>query len=100
MVDAPTFDKLIRRVRAGDQDEGRFVAAGEGPSTEVAARVLLQEVYRRLSPDERRLLKLRNQGHDWSAIATELGRGAKALHRRLSPALDRIAAQLRLEDAP
>jgi RNA polymerase sigma-70 factor (ECF subfamily) len=88
-----------RRVAAVDQDEVRFVAAGESPSMEVAARDLLQEVHRRLSPRERRLLEMRNQGYDWSAIASEIGGGAQALRRRLSRALDRIAAQLGLDDA-
>jgi RNA polymerase sigma-70 factor (ECF subfamily) len=89
-----------RRVAAGGQDEGRLVAAGESPSGVVAARDLLQEVHRRLSADERRLLELRTQGYDWSAIASEIGGGAEALRRRLSRALDRIAGQLGLEDAP
>jgi RNA polymerase sigma-70 factor (ECF subfamily) len=89
-----------RRVAAVDQDEVRFVAAGESPSMEVAARDLLQEVHRRLSPDERRLLEMRNQGYDWSAIASEIGGGAQALRRRLSRALDRIARQLGLDEAP
>ena len=61
MPDAPTFEELIRRVRAWDQDRQ-------------------QEVQRRLSPDERRLLELRNQGHDWAAIA------ARARRRRGGPA--------------
>jgi RNA polymerase sigma-70 factor (ECF subfamily) len=89
-----------RRVVAIDQDEGRFVAAGESPSREVSARDLLQEVYRRLSPDERRLLEMRNQGYDWAAIASEIGGGAEALRRRLSRALDRIGRQLGLDEAP
>jgi RNA polymerase sigma-70 factor (ECF subfamily) len=89
-----------RRVAPGGREEGQLVAAGESPSTVVAARDLLQEVHRRLSPDERRLLDLRNQGYEWSAIASELGGGAEALRRRLSRALDRIADQLGLDDAP
>jgi RNA polymerase sigma-70 factor (ECF subfamily) len=88
-----------RRVEAVDQDEGQFVAAGESPSTEVAVRDLFQEVRRRLSPDERRLLEMRNQGRDRSAIAAELG-GAEALRRRPSRTLGRIAAQSGLDDAP
>jgi RNA polymerase sigma-70 factor (ECF subfamily) len=88
-----------RRVAAGGQDEGRLVAVDESPSMVVAARDLLQEVHRRLSADERRLLELRTQGYDWSAIASEIGGGAEALRRRLSRALDRIAGQLGREDA-
>jgi RNA polymerase sigma-70 factor (ECF subfamily) len=89
-----------RRVTSADPDEGRFVAADASPSTEVAVRDLLQEVHRRLSADERRLLELRNQGRDWAAIAAEVGGGAEALRRKLSRALDRVAEQLGLDDAP
>jgi RNA polymerase sigma-70 factor (ECF subfamily) len=49
-----------RRVAAGGQDVSRLVAAGESPTKVVAARDLFQEVHRRLSPDERRLLDMRN----------------------------------------
>ena len=86
--------------RSGDEATDGLVAAGGSPSREVEARDLLQEVHRRLSPDERRLLELRNQGLDWAAIAAELGGSAEALRRRLSRALDRVAEQLGLDDAP
>jgi RNA polymerase sigma-70 factor (ECF subfamily) len=89
-----------RRVAVDNQDECQFVAAGNTPSEVIAARDLLQEVHRRLSADERRLLELRSQGYDWSAIASEIGGGAETLRRRLSRALDRIAGQLGLDDAP
>jgi RNA polymerase sigma factor (sigma-70 family) len=88
-----------RRVTSSDEDESRFVATGESPSMEVAARDLLQEVHRRLSSDERRLMEMRNQGHDWAAIAAELGVGAEALRRRLSRALDRVAVELGLDES-
>ena len=35
-----------------------------------------QEVHRRLDPDELRLVELRNQGHDWAAIAALVGGNA------------------------
>jgi RNA polymerase sigma factor (sigma-70 family) len=89
-----------RRVTSSNQDQDRFVAAGESPSTEIAARDLLQEVHRRLSPEERRLLELKNQGCEWAAIASEIGGSAEALRRKLSRALDRVAEQLGLDDAP
>ena len=89
-----------RRVASGGPDEGRFVDARQSPSAQIAARDLLQEVHRRLSPADRRILELRNQGCDWAAIAAELGGGAEALRRRLSRALDRVAEQLGLDDAP
>jgi RNA polymerase sigma factor (sigma-70 family) len=89
-----------RRVTAGVPDQGQFAAPGAGPSREVAARDLLQEVRRRLSADERQLLDLRNEGHDWPAIAARLDGGAEALRKRLARALDRVAEQLGLDDEP
>ncbi len=55
-----------RRITSGDHDEGQFVSARPSPSNEVAVRDLLQEVERRLSPDERRMLALKNEGRDWA----------------------------------
>src|SRR3954464_14809460 len=46
-----------RRVVREGPDEDRLIAPGGGPG-EVDARDLLQEVERRLSPDERRILEL------------------------------------------
>ncbi len=87
-----------RRITSGDQDEGQFVSARQSPSNQVAVRDLLQEVQRRLSPEERQILKLKNEGRAWASIASELGGSAEALRRRLSRALDRVAEQLGLDD--
>jgi RNA polymerase sigma-70 factor (ECF subfamily) len=89
-----------RRVTATAHDEGQFVSARQSPSKQVAVRDLLQEVQRRLSPEERRILALKNDGLDWASIASELGGTAEALRRRLSRALDRVAEQLGLDDGP
>ena len=53
-----------------------------------------------LSPEERRILELRNEGSDWASIASELGGSAESLRRKLSRALDRVAEQLGLDDVP
>jgi hypothetical protein len=66
----------------------------------VDARDLLEEVRRRLSPEERQVLELRSEGHDWAAIAAWLGDGAEALRKKHARALDRVAEQLGLEDEP
>ena len=86
-----------RRVTSGDQDDVRFVASSKSPSMEVAARDLLQEIHRRLTPQERQILELKSGGFDWAAIASELGGSADALRRKLSRALDRVAQQLGLD---
>jgi RNA polymerase sigma-70 factor (ECF subfamily) len=89
-----------RRVVREAPDEDQLVAPGEGPSGEVDARDLFQEVQRRLSPEERRILELRNRGQDWAAIAAELGGGAESLRKKLARAIDRVAGQLGLDDEP
>jgi RNA polymerase sigma factor (sigma-70 family) len=89
-----------RRVVSEGHNEGQLVAPGEGPTGEVDARDLLQEVQRRLTAEERQILELRNQGHDWAAIAGRLGGGAEALRKKLARAIDRVAEQLGLDDEP
>jgi RNA polymerase sigma factor (sigma-70 family) len=88
-----------RRITPSHKDEEQFVSPRKSPSNQMAVRDLLQEVQRRLSPEERRILELKNEGHDWASIASELGGSAEALRRRLSRALDRVAEQLGLDDA-
>jgi RNA polymerase sigma-70 factor (ECF subfamily) len=87
-------------VTTGIRDQEQFAGPSACPSREVAARDLLQEVRRRLSSDERQLLDLRNEGHDWSVIAARLGGSAEALYKKLARAVDRVAEQLGLDDEP
>jgi RNA polymerase sigma factor (sigma-70 family) len=75
-----------------------FVAAGPSPSRELAARDLLQEVRRRLTREERELLELRDQGLNWAEIAAARNGSPDALRVRLARAIDRVSAQLGLED--
>ena len=89
-----------RRVTSGGRDEGELVDPGAGPSTEVDARDLLQEIRNRLSPDERRIMELRDGDHDWETIAARLGGSADSARMKLRRALDRVAEQLGLDDEP
>jgi RNA polymerase sigma-70 factor (ECF subfamily) len=89
-----------RRITSGDYDESRFVDKSPSPSKQFAVRDLVQEIQRRLSRDERRILEMKNQGYDWAAIASEIGGSAEASRRRLSRALDRVTQELGLDDAP
>jgi RNA polymerase sigma-70 factor (ECF subfamily) len=94
--------------RAGRRDHRREVAATEGrpdvaardpsPSRQVAARELLDEARRRLSPEERAMLERREQGDDWADIAAELGGSPDAVRMRLARAVDRVARSLGLEE--
>jgi RNA polymerase sigma factor (sigma-70 family) len=74
------------------------VAAGATPSRLVAARELLQEAHRRLTPDERQLVELRGQGLDWAAIGAQLGGSPEALRKKLARAVDRVAGELGLDE--
>jgi RNA polymerase sigma-70 factor (ECF subfamily) len=87
-----------RRVEEGSA-ETREVAAAQGtPSRQVAARELLEEVQRRMSPEERQLVEMRQQGMDWAAIAKQLGGSPDALRKRLARATDRVARELGLDE--
>jgi RNA polymerase sigma-70 factor (ECF subfamily) len=87
-----------RRARAGLQVDN-LAGAEATPSQHVATQELLQEVQRRLSADEHRLVELRNQGLDWAAIAEQLGESPVVLRKRLSRALDRVMCELGLDES-
>jgi RNA polymerase sigma factor (sigma-70 family) len=87
-----------RRITSRNTESGPAVSAHQSPSRQVAVRDLLEQVQRRLSPEERRILELRNAGRDWVSVAQEVGGSAEALRRRLSRALDRVAEELGLDD--
>jgi RNA polymerase sigma factor (sigma-70 family) len=81
----------------GELIEDRLAAAGSTPSRQVEARELLGELNRRLTPEERELVDLRNQGHDWESIAGRLSGSAEALRKKHARAIDRVARELGLE---
>jgi RNA polymerase sigma-70 factor (ECF subfamily) len=98
-----------RRERAARRDQRRVSAGavpadcpdpGGSPSRQLAARELLQEARRRMSPEELRLLERREEGLRWSEIAAELGGSAEALRVRLARAVARITRQLGLDEGP
>jgi RNA polymerase sigma-70 factor (ECF subfamily) len=96
----------VRKQRAGRRDHRRIESSVEvetpapeaSPSQVVAGRELLAEVRSRLSPEERQLADLKAQGHDWAAIAAELGGTAEARRKQLARAIDRVAQQLGLDE--
>jgi RNA polymerase sigma factor (sigma-70 family) len=100
----------FRRVEAaqGDRDDEADAGAGAEriagpdptPSRDLAARELLDEALRRLSPEERRILDCREQGGQWAEIAAELGSSPEALRKRLARAVDRVAHELGLDQPP
>jgi RNA polymerase sigma-70 factor (ECF subfamily) len=94
-----------RRARPADRRrvedsalEEKIQAAGPGPATEVRLRELLQQVQQRLSEEERQLKSLREAGCTWDEIAVRLGGTAAARCMQLTRALQRVAAELGLEE--
>ena len=87
-----------RRVEEGGAETREIVAAASSPSRQVAAKELLAEVQRRLSPEERQLAELHHQGLDWAQIAARQGGTAEALRKRLARATERVAKELGLDD--
>jgi RNA polymerase sigma-70 factor (ECF subfamily) len=87
-----------RRVEEGRAESREVASAASSPSRQVAARELLEEVRRRLSPEERQIVELRNQGLDWAAVAARLGGSPEALRKRLARATERIGRELGLDE--
>jgi len=89
-----------RRLANSPVEEQAVVARGSSPSQHVAAQELLQEARRRLSPEERRLLELRDRGQEWAAVAAIVGGQPEALRKQLHRALERVAEELGFKEAP
>jgi RNA polymerase sigma-70 factor (ECF subfamily) len=88
----------IRRLAAGDINELDVVGRDASPSRQVAAQELLREARRRLTADERRLLELREQGHEWEKIGAELSASPEALRKQLARAIARVSQELGLQE--
>jgi RNA polymerase sigma-70 factor (ECF subfamily) len=82
------------------EEESRLIAPGDSPSAALAVLDLQQEVRRRLAPDEWQLLDLKNQGHDWAAIAAQVGGNVETLRKKLARAINRVIDELGLDGAP
>ena len=97
----------VLRQRAARRDNRRVSSAGPGdwggaapgpsPDQHVAAQELLDKVRHLLTPDERQLLALREQGRGWAEIGTSRGESPEALRKQLARAVLRVARSLGLE---
>jgi DNA-directed RNA polymerase specialized sigma24 family protein len=58
---------------------------------------LIEEAHRRLTPDERRIQELRQQGLEWAEIAAQVGGSPEALRKRFTRAVTLVAEQLGLD---
>jgi RNA polymerase sigma factor (sigma-70 family) len=88
----------VRRQVLTDAGEVEPAAPGATPSVQVSEAELLAELRRRLTPEERELAELRAQGRSWEEIAAQCGGTPDALRIKYSRAVDRVAAELRLEE--
>jgi RNA polymerase sigma-70 factor (ECF subfamily) len=70
------------------------------PSKIVGGHELVQEFFRHLTAEERRLAEQRTQGKSWSAIATAEGSSADAVRKKLARACNRVGRQLGLGEVP
>jgi RNA polymerase sigma-70 factor (ECF subfamily) len=87
-----------RRVETAPDKEKEVAAAGASPSEQAAARELMAEAQRPLSPAERQLLELRQQGRQWADIAAELGGTPAALRMQWTRAVERVSRELNLDE--
>ncbi|MFQ3592888.1 MAG: sigma-70 family RNA polymerase sigma factor [Gemmataceae bacterium] len=85
------------RLVAEDLAQQEVAATAPSPPQQAEAREMLAEVHRRLTPEERQLVELRNQGHDWNSIAAQVGGNAAALRQKLHRALERLSREFGLE---
>jgi RNA polymerase sigma-70 factor (ECF subfamily) len=75
------------------------VPDGPGDPARVAAgRELLDMVRERLGAEERAIAEMRAAGREWADVAAELGGTAEGRRKQFGRALDRIAAELGLDD--
>jgi RNA polymerase sigma-70 factor (ECF subfamily) len=87
-----------RRDQPLGEDAGRVAHQASDPSEQVAARELLQKVRAGLPEEERHLAEQRALGRGWNELAEELGGTPVALRKKLSRALDRVMAELGLDE--
>jgi DNA-directed RNA polymerase specialized sigma24 family protein len=99
-----------RRQQTRKRDQRRVEAGGHSvldglqgaclpPDRVAAGRDLLAEVRRLLTDEERYLADQRGAGREWADLAAEQKTTPDALRKRLSRGLDRVMAQLGLEEA-
>ncbi len=91
----------IRKGVAIDDDDAGIVVADRAsdPSEQASAREILQKVCERLDNSERYLAEQRSIGRTWPELAEELGATDVALRKKLTRALDRVMAELGLDES-
>ena len=88
----------IRRDTGSDEQAAILPGYASDPSEQASAREILEKVRNRLDEKERYLAEQRGLGRNWKELADELGGTDVALRKKLTRALNRVMAELGLED--
>jgi RNA polymerase sigma-70 factor (ECF subfamily) len=95
----------VRQQQAARRNYRRETALGHAlvdaradPFRQVAVQELLQAFRARMSADELRVAELRAMGWGWDRVAAEVGRGAEALRKQLTRAIERVGRELGLDE--
>lgn len=88
----------MRRVTGTGDDLQEVFSAAPSPSQAAASQDLLAEVRNRLTADERALADLRGQGLGWDEIAARVGGNGHARRVQFARAMDRVAAELGIDE--
>ncbi|MBX9789719.1 MAG: sigma-70 family RNA polymerase sigma factor [Pirellulales bacterium] len=105
LLDKVRWMKSLRRdqQRLADADSqvmNQVTERQPGPDEQAVHNDLLSEVRRRLTEQERQLVDLRIEGHEWEEISIEMSAGADALRKKLKRGLDRVSEELGLAEMP
>jgi RNA polymerase sigma factor (sigma-70 family) len=90
----------IRREDDKGVDGPVAVDDASDPSEQVSAKEILTKVRNRLDPEERFLAEQRALGLGWKEIAEQAGGTDVALRKKLTRALNRVMAELGLDEQP
>jgi RNA polymerase sigma-70 factor (ECF subfamily) len=89
---------LRRDAALADSADVGTVDPASDPSEQASAKEMLETIRARLTPDERHLAEQRALGRGWKEIADEVGGTDVALRKKLTRALDRVLAELGLDE--
>jgi RNA polymerase sigma-70 factor (ECF subfamily) len=92
-------ERLAVSLQNDDGSTREIVSPDPGPVSVLVNRDLLEQVRSRLSADELSLMQQRADGLGWNEFAAASGEQANAIRMRLARALDRVAAELGLEQS-
>ncbi len=88
----------LRRDASLDDQQERMAGRASEPGEQVAAKELLEKIRSRLDDEERFLAEQRALGRGWRELADELGGTDVALRKKLTRALDRVLADLGVDE--